>query len=664
MIRAYQWGEPHYAFRGLEYSIDDPYFTGVAVMHGNPRKHIWTFTTGKWENDTNSKVVCPCDTVHDIAVPDFVGKDYFCESGYIYPGYYNQTELSRFHSEDVLWDGKDCHTTSKCCSLNSPPYFTKLLSQTSDDIEVRTCRNYGGHIQLEHVELYVKQDYNQEKQEKTDRLLKKAIQHQVNNLHVHQCGGTGGWRRAMYLDMTDPLTECPDGWQLTGFSKRTCSTSRNYRSCDSTFLPVGGGPYNQVCGRIRAYQFGMGYGLFDGRLQIDNAYFDGVAVMHGIPRNHIWTFVAGRWENAWRIEHLSNYFNCPCDSGKRSPAFVGDDYFCESGYVHPGYRNYSIEKRFNYNDTLWDGQDCLSTSTCCSRNNPPYFTKNLSRVTTDDLELRICKTVYSSNTAVEFVEMYVKLNPAIDLTADNIITESLPQPVYYDSSIHVHTCGGTGGWRRAVFLDMTDPNTDCPDGWELSDYSKRTCYQHRPTYYANCSSAFFPVSGGAYHHVCGRIRAYQHWRASGFYLSFPEITIDDPYFDGLAVMHGQRPRHHIWTFAVGAEENNPNSNWGHVCPCDGGSDHPPPFVGEDYFCESGYIYPGYRDRQREFQLHYNDTLWDGEDCHESSTCCSLNNPPYFTKTLSKITDDDLEVRACLFNTYPVAIELVELYVKL
>lgn len=212
MIRAYQWGEPHYAFRGLEYSIDDPYFTGVAVMHGNPRQHIWTFTTGKWENDTNNKVVCPCDTVSDVAVPDFVGKDYFCESGYIYPGYYNQTKLSRFHSEDALWDGKDCHTTSKCCSLNSPPYFTKLLSQTRDDIEVRICKNNGGHIELEHVELYVKQDYTQEKQEKTNKLLKKAIQHQVNNLHVHQCGGTGGWRRVMYLDMTDPLTECPDGW--------------------------------------------------------------------------------------------------------------------------------------------------------------------------------------------------------------------------------------------------------------------------------------------------------------------------------------------------------------------------------------------------------------------------------------------------------------------
>ena len=73
----------------------------------------------------------------------------------------------------------------------------------------------------------------------------------------YRCGGTGGWRRAVYLDMTDPNTNCPSGWILTDYSKRTCgraSTGRN--TCDSVFFPVSGGPYSQVCGRIRAYQWG------------------------------------------------------------------------------------------------------------------------------------------------------------------------------------------------------------------------------------------------------------------------------------------------------------------------------------------------------------------------------------------------------------------------
>ena len=165
--------------------------------------------------------------------------------------------------------------------------------------------------------------------------------------------------------------------------------------------------------------------------------------------------------------------------------------------------------------------------------------------------------------------------------------------------------------------------------------------------------------------MCGKIRAYQWHSPAAFTLSYNSNTPDDPYFDGVAVLHGQRPRQHIWTFAAGTPENATNLGSSAICPCDRGGGrfyHPPLFVGEDYFCESGYINPGYYDRDAINQLHYNDTLWDGEDCHHTSTCCSLHNPPYFTKTLSDITDDDLEVRSCTFGS-PVAIELVELYVK-
>ena len=65
-------------------------------------------------------------------------------------------------------------------------------------------------------------------------------------------------------------------------------------------------------------------------------------------------------------------------------------------------------------------------------------------------------------------------------------------------------------------------------------------------------------------------------------------------------------------------------------------------------------------------LHSNDTLWDGRDCHSTSTCCSLHNPPYFTKTLNQTTTDDLELRMCFHRSASldnIAVELVELYVK-
>ena len=86
----------------------------------------------------------------------------------------------------------------------------------------------------------------------------------------------------------------------------------------------------------------------------DSAYVCGVAVMHGSPRQHIWTFANGGWEN----ETTSRTYNCPCDNGATSiPSFVGEDYFCESGYVYPGYRNITAEYRLHCNEHSWDGED-------------------------------------------------------------------------------------------------------------------------------------------------------------------------------------------------------------------------------------------------------------------------------------------------------------------
>ena len=231
----------------------------------------------------------------------------------------------------------------------------------------------------------------------------------IHNTGGLKCGGTWGWRRAVYLDMTDPNTNCPSGWNMTGYSKRTCGRATDGQfTCDSVFYPVIGGPYSQVCGRIRAYQWGVPDGFWGYNHQqntIDSVYVTGVAVMHGSTPQHIWTFANGRRENYGR--HYVGL--CPCDtSGHVSiPSFVGEDYFCESGHVlgHSGqiYRLHS-------EDILWDGRDCHSTSTCCSFHNPPYFTKTLSQTTTDDLELRMCfkYQLQYNNIAVELVEFYVK----------------------------------------------------------------------------------------------------------------------------------------------------------------------------------------------------------------------------------------------------------------
>ena len=534
------------------------------------------------------------------------------------------------------------------------------LSSLNDSMN-RVCDKVEDHMTAELMEL--------------NEYLKENLTHQISsneNLEEYTCGGTGGWRRGVYLDMTDNNTDCPSGWRETGYSKRTCGRATGgLDTCDSATFPVSGGEYNQVCGRIKAYQWGYTsgfHGLYSrGYNTIDDAYFSGVAVMHGSPRQHIWTFAAGYAEN-YRV-YLNNFI-CPCDSRyyMHTPHFVGEDYFCESGYIYPGYNNRESLFTFHSNDTLWDGRDCHSSSTCCSHHNPPYFTKFLNMSTNDNIELRICgyQPYYSSeNVAVELIELYVKDNYVETKLIE--LDQHLKHQISTINNLGVHTCGGTGGWRRAVYLDMTDPNTDCPSGWRETGYSKRTCGRASDGRFV-CDAVTFPVSGGEYSQVCGRIKAYQFGATSGFW-GYTEgyNTIDDAYFSGVAVMHGS-PRQHIWTFATGAWENhtfsfsNPT-----LCPCDTTYSIPiPPFVGEDHFCESGYIRSFNLNSPLYFRLHSNDTLWDGRDCHSTSTCCSQHNPPYFTKTLNMSTIDDIELRMCenwSQSDEDVAVELIELYVK-
>ena len=90
--------------------------------------------------------------------------------------------------------------------------------------------------------------------------------------------------------------------------------------------------------------------------------------------------------------------------------FIGNDYFCESGYVWPGNYITDLVRVLHSDDPLWDGDGCISTSACCSFNNPPCFTKTLATPTTDDLELRLCCYHYSQfeDVAVDLIEIYVK----------------------------------------------------------------------------------------------------------------------------------------------------------------------------------------------------------------------------------------------------------------
>ena len=234
--------------------------------------------------------------------------------------------------------------------------------------------------------------------------LKKTADYIVEQFPPYDCGGTGGWRRVVYLNMTDPNTNCPSGWNLTTYSKRTCGkVNTSDLSCDSVFFPVGGRDYTSVCGSIRAYQYNRtdAFEAYDdGRVTtIEGAYVSGISLTHGSPRQHIWTFAAGSSEDQPTRDDA-----CPCDASINItiPPFVGGDYFCESG-VNSGSFN-----GFHPDDPLWDGEGCSSSSSCCSFNNPPYFTKQLPSPTSDPIEARLCRWEGDEDSPVEFMELYVK----------------------------------------------------------------------------------------------------------------------------------------------------------------------------------------------------------------------------------------------------------------
>ena len=284
---------------------------------------------------------------------------------------------------------------------------------------------------------------------------------------------------------------------------------------------------------------------------------------------------------------------------------------------------------------------------------------------------------HKSKTSTELVDMNSKLDSldskqgSLSMTVmtvkselehnilTNVTKELKKTAAYVLEQFPPYACGGTGGWRRVVYLNMTDPNTNCPSGWQLTSHSKRTCGKVNNTSRLACDSVFFPVSGGDYTHVCGSIRAYQHGLIDAFeaYHDGRATTVEEAYVSGVSLIHGS-PRQHIWTFAGGYSEAKLDRD--DVCPFDASITITiPPFVGGDYFCEPGV------NSGSSSGFHPDDPLWDGEGCSSSSNCCSFNNPPYFTKQLPSPTSDPIEARLCRWEGHQddTPVEFVELYVK-
>ena len=230
------------------------------------------------------------------------------------------------------------------------------------------------------------------------------------------------------------------------------------------------------------------------------------------------------------------------------------------------------------------------------------------------------------------------------------------EKVYCDME-RVHC--GSKGWTRVARVNMASHKQSCPGNWTLTSYPIRTCGS---TPQPGCASAVFSTHGISYSQVCGRVRGYQKGQPEGFGpYNFPHNPVPENVLDGILISHGDLIKKHIWAYVTGIQRNITIADYTY-CPC---ADYRfngiiPPFIGNDYYCDSG------SDNYPSPTTFYTDPLWEGKGCLSTNFCCSNSGMPWFCKTLREPSVDDIEVRNC--HNSPsrdedAAISLIELYIR-
>ena len=227
---------------------------------------------------------------------------------------------------------------------------------------------------------------------------------------IFSCAGMEGeWRRIASINISAG-DNCSTGWNKSSYNGVSfCRAPSDSRGCYSTFFSTNGVSYQHVCGRARGYQKGSTNAFYDNTQPIDSYYVDGLSITHGNPRQHIWTYAAGLTDD------VSSPSNCPCAviPGPAPPSFVGSNYYCEFGAVGL----FDIDTYY-LSDPLWDGAGCSTNNTCCSTNNTccsntnlPWFYHQLSGITQDDIEVRICRNrpfITNEGILVDILELYIQ----------------------------------------------------------------------------------------------------------------------------------------------------------------------------------------------------------------------------------------------------------------
>ncbi len=232
--------------------------------------------------------------------------------------------------------------------------------------------------------------------------------------------------------------------------------------------------------------------------------------------------------------------------------------------------------------------------------------------------------------------------------------------VYCDTDLNYN---GERGWMRVGYLNMTDPNEQCPPGFRLHEENGvRACGRQLQLSQMvdYCVSVTYPSHDISYSQVFGRVIGYQQGTPDALLHQFNGI--DSAYVDGVSITRGN-PRQHIWTF-IGALKENVFYEIGlHECPCAPNSPvTPASFIDNDYFCESGN--PGASDYNK---FYSDDPLWDGQQCGLiEEECCNAPGIPWFHKPLQQPTTDYIELRVCGhadISNEDTPVSIIEIYTK-
>ena len=267
--------------------------------------------------------------------------------------------------------------------------------------------------------------------------------------------------------------------------------------------------------------------------------------------------------------------------------------------------------------------------------------------------------------------------------------ESERVKVYCDMDIN-EKCDGGKGWIRIANLKMSDRCHECPGDQlvEIKEGGKRLCTRRDRTIDHGCAHAPYKVQNIRYSKVCGRVKGYQKEQPDAFmhYSENNTIKINDDmhsYVDGVSITRKNSDHTHIWTFAAAQDEQSENlKHHARQCSCSvnlyeknmagiPNNDSVPPFVGKNYFCDSGT-----RDSDQSGKTYLDDPLWDGAGCGRNSSCCEFNSPPYFSRHKLVATTDDIDVRLCAWfrmgnetmpdidrNNEDTPLEEIELYIQ-